>query len=968
MFHEQQTLEASLRSLAAQTSDPGDGDLYASYCRPKLSETLRAIGLDLRYHRGAGNNLYAMDQNGKEIAYLDFLGGYGALILGHNHPALVAVHADLHASGAPFLAQASVRMGAARLAAALSDRIKRSTGADYVATFANSGAEAVEAALKHAEFACGARKAGVVDRAASKLLRVKNRLRGGTYAVHAADGTVTMLTAEAFAAFATDLLARMETALAPSPRRMALEKAFHGKTGQALSMTHNEDYLKHWEFLQAKTHFIKADADAADFDACLAAGVLAHPDFEIVPDGIVLTSGTFANISAFFLEAIQGEGGVRPVPDAFLQAARVWTQRHGVHLIVDEIQSGMGRTGNFLASEPAGIRADGYLLSKGLGGGLVKIAAFLCDRKAYEREFGMLHTSTFAEDEIASRVSLAVLDEALRPERLAFARETGEYLRNGLTAIANRYPGVIQEVRGRGLMIGVQLAPQTAKGSRIIENVSDQGSLTIICAAFLLHNHRIRIAPTLSASSTLRVQPSMITTKEECDRFLMAFSHLCQVIYFQNSHELMCYMVGKRALRGDQVKDFRKREPRGEDQGVDAAFIGHLIETEHMYEVDPSCRGFSAAELDTVMERVFPVAGSLPYPTQIITSKTGATLRFRFYGFFINSKIIERYMRDRDLKAKLVEKVQEFTDAAEEAGAVAIGYGGYTSIFTGNGKAIRTRSVYATTGNSLTTGMGFAALLRAASEQGISPDTALFASVGCLGNIARAYTRMMAAKVGRMLLVGKPGHEAELQLLKFRIYCDAAASALKDGAAATGIARELSRAPGLESWWASASAEDLPKASAAPLLGELAAMLGGRDPIATTIDVASIREADIIVSASNSAAPIITKDMIGAKQYVICDIAVPPDVHPDVAALPNVRVVQGGIVRMPDMPGFGVAGIPLKPGLAYACMCETFLTAFERHGYPFSYGEVDIGQVAEIMALADKHGFTLGAFKEQKSF
>src|SRR5690606_21681972 len=110
------------------------------------------------------------------------------------------------------------------------------------------------------------------------------------------------------------------------------------------------------------------------------------------------------------------------------------------------------------------------------------------------------------------------------------------------------------------------------------------------------------------------------------------------------------------------VKDFRKREYREEDQGVDAAFIGHLIEAEHLYDVDASSRGFSKEELETVMERVFPVAGPLVYPTQIIKSKTGQTLRFRFYGFFITSRIIEGYMRDRVKKAALVAKIQEFTD------------------------------------------------------------------------------------------------------------------------------------------------------------------------------------------------------------------------------------------------------------------------------------------------------------------
>ena len=125
-------------------------DLYSSYCRPDLGEFLKAIRLDIPYHRASGNTLYYL-QNDQEVGVLDLLGGYGALILGHNHPELVRVAKDLLEKEAPIQAQASIRSASALLAKRLSDVAQSFSGETYVVTFGNSGAEAVEAAIKHAD-------------------------------------------------------------------------------------------------------------------------------------------------------------------------------------------------------------------------------------------------------------------------------------------------------------------------------------------------------------------------------------------------------------------------------------------------------------------------------------------------------------------------------------------------------------------------------------------------------------------------------------------------------------------------------------------------------------------------------------------------------------------------------------------------------------------------------------------------
>ncbi|MBI4508300.1 MAG: aminotransferase class III-fold pyridoxal phosphate-dependent enzyme, partial [Deltaproteobacteria bacterium] len=132
-------------------------EAFGRYFKPRLLSQLHAIGIDKIYHRGAGDSLFLRDEEGRETCVLDLLGGFGANLFGHNHPELVDRLRELLDAGRPFNAQASMRASAAELAERLSERIGRSTGREYVVTFANSGAEAVEAAVKHAELAATGR-------------------------------------------------------------------------------------------------------------------------------------------------------------------------------------------------------------------------------------------------------------------------------------------------------------------------------------------------------------------------------------------------------------------------------------------------------------------------------------------------------------------------------------------------------------------------------------------------------------------------------------------------------------------------------------------------------------------------------------------------------------------------------------------------------------------------------------------
>ena len=244
-----------------------------------------------------------------------------------------------------------------------------------------------------------------------------------------------------------------------------------------------------------------------------------------------------------------------------------------------------------------------------------------------------------------------------------------------------------------------------------------------------------------------------------------------------------------------------------------------------------------------------------------------------------------------------------------------------------------------TTGNALTVGMGVQGLFRAAQEAGIDPAKARFAAIGAAGNIASTYAALVAEQVPDITLIGKPRHEKRLARITSEIYADAFEQILRltDGATSepAGIAgaicntktvrAHLSRYPDVDQ-------------SGSWLLDHLAREMKDRAPVRFTMGFGGLREADLILGASNAPEALIYPSMLREGPAVICDISVPADTDPSVERLrDDVIVFQGGIVRLPCNPTFTVGGVPLEPGLSFACMAETLLLGLEGRRGNYSY-------------------------------
>ena len=233
------------------------------------------------------------------------------------------------------------------------------------------------------------------------------------------------------------------------------------------------------------------------------------PGFRLLPygDAAAVAAALGPKTAAVLVEPIQGEAGIVVPPAGYLRELRRLTEEHKVLLIVDEIQSGLGRTGKLFAFEHEGIRPDAVVVGKALSGGMYPVSALLAGDELMDVFTPGSHGSTFGGNPLAAavgRAALAVLVEERLAERSA---ELGEYLLARLAGLDSPH---VKEVRGKGLWVGIELHPEAGGARRFCEALRDRG---LLCKE--THEHTIRLAPPL------------VITREELD---WALGHLSAVL------------------------------------------------------------------------------------------------------------------------------------------------------------------------------------------------------------------------------------------------------------------------------------------------------------------------------------------------------------------------------------------------------------------------------------------------------
>ncbi|MEM6427482.1 MAG: aspartate aminotransferase family protein [Cyanobacteria bacterium P01_D01_bin.128] len=279
------------------------------------------------------------------------------------------------------------------------------------------------------------------------------------------------------------------------PAIITAKASFHGRTLATVTATGQPKYQKNFSPLVPGFHYVPYN-DTAALEAAVA---------EI--DG-----GEQRRLAAILLEPLQGEGGVRPGDKAYFQRVREICDEKGILLILDEVQAGMGRTGTYWGHENLGIEPDVLTSAKGLGGG-IPIGALLCKASCDVLQPGD-HASTFGGNPFACGVALTVCQTLEKENVLANVRDRGDQLRAGLNAIAGRYPNVIEEVRGWGLINGLALKED-----------AEITSIAIVKAAMEMGLLLVPAGP-----KVVRFVPPLIVSAEEVDQALQATERALQSV------------------------------------------------------------------------------------------------------------------------------------------------------------------------------------------------------------------------------------------------------------------------------------------------------------------------------------------------------------------------------------------------------------------------------------------------------
>ena len=268
---------------------------------------------------------------------------------------------------------------------------------------------------------------------------------------------------------------------------IATHGAFHGKTLGALSATGRDLFKAPFEPLVPGFHHVPWN----DADAVAAA----------------VTDRT----AAVIIEPIQGEGGIQMPGDNYLPALRRICDERDILLIVDEVQTGLGRTGRMFAVDHWGVAPDIMTLAKALGGGVMPIGAMLGTAAIWDkvfRENPFLHSSTFGGGELACVAALAAIEATQDEDLAARAAESGAYFLTGLRRVQVRFPHVLREARGLGLMLGVEFTDSDI-GKLVIGTMIHRG----VIAAYTLNNPKV-----------IRFEPPLVITRAQIDAVLEAFS------------------------------------------------------------------------------------------------------------------------------------------------------------------------------------------------------------------------------------------------------------------------------------------------------------------------------------------------------------------------------------------------------------------------------------------------------------
>ncbi|KKI89146.1 hypothetical protein WQ54_28435 [Bacillus sp. SA1-12] len=860
------------------------------YLNPSVSKIMHLFHMNKVFIRGEGCYLY--DKEG--LKYTDFIAQYGALPLGYNHEGIWQNIVKFRENNTPSFCQPSAPVVTGELAIQLTNLFP---GDLNICTFGQSGAEAIEAAIK--------------------LARAKTK----------------------------------------KEKILSCHKGFHGKTLGALSATGQSTYQKPF-FIQQDV-FLKINFN----------------DLSALQEALEQYSG---EIAAFIVEPVQGEGGVRIPNEQYLSKAIELCRQYDVLVIIDEIQTGLGRLGNWAVTIEQNLLPDMVVLSKALGGGMVPISVCISRSAIWTDDFGLNHSSTFANNNFTSSVSLSFIHYLQRNDGIfSEINEKGSYFKSRLEEINEKWPGVIREVRGKGLMLAVEFEEIDASDSFEVANMTGAGGMGFLISGYLLNVHKFRVMPFLNDSLTIRIQPPLIIDQKEIDRFIEAFNVLCEILYKRDFYYLYRYTTGN-YRRPELIKDYRHCHSPiisslldvNEKPKTSFAFICHYPSPQDLVINTPSFERFSLDELNKILEwqADYSGAGVLCHMPSVRTPAGGYAEGWLIGITYGGKQILERP------RSQVVDAIKKAVKIAKELGADVVGLGAYTSIVTRGGYDLRDQDIPLTTGNTLTIITAVEALVDAAMKKGHDIHKAQIGILGANGSIGQKCAMILAQKTSNITLIGRNSNPAKnierLRKLANLIYVHALCINEEEEGIRKEVLAKLTLIQKHYPMYQSATIERLVHKMYRPdeidslnVIDEIEAMyrlLQLQSPIQYSVEINDvIHSLDMMITATSSMEEIIPVDKIkyGA---IICDVSRPANVGSLVKELrKDVLVIEGGLVQYPEPISFG-QNLGYRPGINLACLSETMLLALENDKKSYGIGgRITMDDIYYIQKIAKKHQFKL---------
>ena len=868
-------------------------DKYKRYLSPQIGTLMSSLKLNYQYHRGEKDSLFTYIR-GKEVEILDLAGGYGSNLLGHNNQEICNALNDFVLSGKIAICnQLSVQNYTCLLAEKLNLIIGSKTGKSYQVLFGNSGSEAVEIAIHHAFFEWS-----------RKIEKIKDQ-QLQMYGSNKNSNVLEIWDRNA------DILKKSKN------RIIAVTNSFHGHTTGARSVLgNNKKRVRFSSLVNIDAVFIddRIESWPAIIKKTITESLLTLEKIVQVDHETKIVPFQVCTVIAAIAEPVLGEGGVRRVNNDFLKELSA----HEFPLISDEIQCGLGRTG-FI---PECLYAHYYLFGKALGGGMEKISAVLIDKSRFCYNFSEYYTSTCGNGELAALAGIKTLELIESGSIIQKIRESGDALQKNISALCKKYPSVLIDVQGKGLMQSIYFNQECTNGNIILRVLFQTDKAGYVFSSWLFNRHQIRIFPSLSAPNSLRMEPSCYFTREESEKVFRALDELCSVILNKRMYDLFSFLMDDDTFAEDRESSVschhykQDLEPPGKE-AVKTAFIAHFAFP--IKELRMLVPDFDRAS-DTGLRILFNRMQTLMEmdPVQMIALNLfNGKIHFSFYVIPLDSSELE-FLHKSGKRKQIVTKIQKAVNLAASNGAEIISLGGFNSILTNNGLSLyEPPGSRIITGNTLTAASGLMNLRKTIKLMPEFNRPNIFAVIGATGNIGQVIAEIIYEQNDIC---------SELVLLS----------------------RSQKRTN--------------------ELIGELKNKNTGLVQIKATDNINDIKNADILVICSNTNDPIIFPYHIAVnKPVLISDLSVPSAVSRDVYKLPNVTGIPfSAYVTLPEDNDVVISSYS-PPGTVFCCAAEAILLGLEQFGGSLK-GRILPDEVKALSRLVQKHNLfhktgSLGSFK-----